>query len=658
MLFIVACLTGMASATSAADFATYRQTLACEFATPAEARAATLEPLVLPAGKRVAFSTRWDDSNTAHAQMARTLDSAGFKGTFYLNQVQAPFVTSTVSVVFQKGGTVGAHTEHHPYLPYFDPAAIFCEIMENRVNIESGCQAPAVAFTLPFCAFVSPADPRCAPRIGAALHRAGLLGGPEYESRINEKFGLTRDQWVPSWVFSIDDRNPQQTLFTDAVKRGMGLAETDLPGGPHFTLGVHSWQGKEGFVRLSGILKTEASRPEIWYCNENEYIAYRMQYLHNRIRKQPIQGAKAVFEIDRVEPFEVGAAVDWSVRVSGKPATAALDGQTVRMTDSSEVNLRHAAGHGVPARYYTVHNRDNTAALDSSCNRCPALGDSVFGVTADERKNVLRCLIRNSTEADWNDLVLTARLPLLWKNGIQRKTVKQLKKNAELRLDFDLGEKEPDAEFGGGRFFFAVQTDFVVGGGRVRVYGTTAYAAAPAALSLPRDTALFAGPMKMALVSDEILARQSAPSAEVRPFGTEIYQQWHPVCREGGVAGRTLFTSLKDPAWENWNNGIPKEGQTAYICLLDFQVEPARDGDTFRILHMSRPTPSFFLNGTAVENAKRGETIVTARSGINRIIMRVPLEAKNNMRYPFTLCSQKTGKDARFVKQGGGSGPF
>ena len=62
----------------------YSQTLRVTFKTPEEAHKAELKKLELPGGKKLAFSTRWDDTNNRHLKMAQTLAAQGYKGTFYL----------------------------------------------------------------------------------------------------------------------------------------------------------------------------------------------------------------------------------------------------------------------------------------------------------------------------------------------------------------------------------------------------------------------------------------------------------------------------------------------------------------------------------------------------------------------------------------------
>lgn len=49
----------------------YRQSLKLEFRTPEEARKAELKKMELPDGKKIAFSTRWDDTNNRHLKMAQ-----------------------------------------------------------------------------------------------------------------------------------------------------------------------------------------------------------------------------------------------------------------------------------------------------------------------------------------------------------------------------------------------------------------------------------------------------------------------------------------------------------------------------------------------------------------------------------------------------------
>ncbi|HCH84573.1 MAG TPA: hypothetical protein DFL85_03580, partial [Lentisphaeria bacterium] len=270
----------------------YTREVKLTFATPEAAKEAKLTLLPLPAGKHFAFSTRWDDSNPKHARMAELLAKHGFKGTFFLVARDDKFYDETLPLLTRKGHSVGNHTLNHPNLATLIPNEVSRQILQNRAEYEARTNQPVNAFVLPYCAYKNGSDSLSPLRIGEALYRSGELGSPEYFPNLEEEYGLPAGSWSVSSLFSIDDRHPSAERFDSEIEKRL---KSMKPGDYfHATLGLHTWQDDKGFETLDGIFAKYANRPDWWYCNENEYNAYRYAAQHTRIEKR-VEGNRAIF---------------------------------------------------------------------------------------------------------------------------------------------------------------------------------------------------------------------------------------------------------------------------------------------------------------------------------------------------------------------------
>ena len=68
-------------------------------------------------------------------------------------------------------------------------------------------------------------------------------------------------------------------------------------------MAMHSWHTPEGLINLDCAYAMVANNPEWWYCNQNEYGAYRYETQNTSIAKK-VDGKNAEFTVTRMEPFE------------------------------------------------------------------------------------------------------------------------------------------------------------------------------------------------------------------------------------------------------------------------------------------------------------------------------------------------------------------
>ena len=456
---------------------TYEQILTLTFESEAQARDAAVTALPLPVGKKVAFSTRWDDSSPEAVAVAKAavLAEYGYKGTFFLNKVDPAYGENVIRKFLAKGCSAGAHTATHPFLPRIDHNAMFQEVLANRIAIESCGDTCVSTFTLPYRAFTSETDPDRPRAIGECLVRAGLNGGPEHFADSATKFGRDPRKWIGALEFSIDDRNPQLAKFVANIARGLkAIAENSLECGPHLALGTHNWQ--PDLKAFGEIIGTQANHPDWWYCNANEYVAYRLQMFNTAIVKKGASGKTATFAIARPEPFELGDRVPLALRASAGARGVAVDGKTLTLDAAGEFSLPHAAARQLPDRIGAVHNEDNAegeGALKAD-STLPALQAALH---VDLARNALDLQIKNVSQESLGPLHLTFRLPLKWKRGVVKGDLASLKSGEIRKIPLTLGDVETDARYDAGTYYFAVQCDYADAAGAARLHTSASVAA-------------------------------------------------------------------------------------------------------------------------------------------------------------------------------------
>ena len=130
IFYLFAAFVSSATALSAATDDIYSQCISAKFDSPADAQKSAAEILPYPDGRKIAFSTRWDDTNPRHLATAQMLSKRGMFATCYLvgYGFQNPETLAMVRGVLELGGAIGSHTLTHPHLENFIPNEFFGEI--------------------------------------------------------------------------------------------------------------------------------------------------------------------------------------------------------------------------------------------------------------------------------------------------------------------------------------------------------------------------------------------------------------------------------------------------------------------------------------------------------------------------------------------------
>ncbi|MDO5113741.1 MAG: polysaccharide deacetylase family protein [Planctomycetia bacterium] len=460
------CLAGLGlSHLHGGELVRYEQEITLEFSTPQEAQQAELVPLELPPGKTLAVTSRWDDSNPAHLEMSKTLKENGWKGSFLINRVWPEFTENVLKWLLADGSDIGAHTCRHPHLETIVPNAMFREIVANRVDLESATDHCVTAFTFPF-GLRDAQEPQNSSLKdqGEALVRSGLLGGGEYWN-IASRMGLSPEQFLSTHLIHANDKDPDAEQFarewktaTERILRG------ETPCGAVIALGVHSWQKQvhpDGFERLSKILATQSHNPQYWYCNMQDYMAYRLGFLKNSAVRKSVEGNQATFVIQRTEPFEWGSEVPMGLQVQPVPQKVLWENQTLQVDSQGAFLLPHTPGHAVPK----VIGR-----TDSQTGLCDKIDGIRLQITWEEEANQVVCHLENNRSEVVKNLHATLRVPLRWTTGVYRQTLPSLEPGEKRQIVIPLSEKQPETKYQQGKPYFVLQLDFTTSASNQRLY--------------------------------------------------------------------------------------------------------------------------------------------------------------------------------------------
>ena len=621
-------------------FRAYTQVLEAEFASPEDARAATLAFRALPPGMEMSVSSRWDDSNPRHLPNARAVVAAGAKATYYLNAVEPGFIEETVRPILALGCSVGAHTKTHPFLTELNTNGIFDEILGNRIAVESATDACVTAFTLPFGDYDQRSSPDARSAIGESLRRAGILGGGDALENPAATYGLPADSFVGCLHFGFDDRHPSRDLFEERIGGAEERFRTgDLPAcGPHVAMGTHSWADDEGMAEITRCFETRTRNPaapyagRTWFCNENEFIAAWMQARHARVLATERDGATVRWTIRRPEPAPLGADVPLFVQFGSRPAALCCDGAAVPVSEDGQAALPHAADHRLPARIGHIPTPDKPNAFGESA-KFPGLR-ARLDVDPETGRVTLR--LRNDSLQLMRRIRVAVRVPLAFADTPDGAESAFFEEHANPLLPEDTlvaqgvwTRLHRDAWHGEGPMLFDAEIDFEYDGipklydadrdvehgiaGRLHVTRSLFVPHTPEPGTL-RDAARIAVALPAILWTPEKLANLSRPGATLE--GLRLF----PVDAPPAYAPNAFDFRLSAPEPAALAAAVPVETRRGRLNVLVAEFTASgREAMLER-----RGYGDLFLNGELREPGR--ETRIPTRPGVNRVVIALPLD--------------------------------
>ncbi|MCQ2397082.1 MAG: hypothetical protein MJ106_05245, partial [Lentisphaeria bacterium] len=559
------------------DLRSYEQKFSMTFATSEEAQAAEVTMLPLPEGYELAFSARWDDTNPKHLRTHKVMKDNDIKGTFFeLNPIYLTKaeLAKYYSVLLDGGCSLGIHSMTHPFMHLRDANTIFWEYMRCRVLVETLSQTQATTTVLPNSRWKNSADDYTARNVGRSIQAAGIIGSPDvFLTRGEKELGLPEGSLAMGFLLTPGDVNPNYDLAQTQLKRS--LENPALKDNPEISMSMHSNHTDEGLVSLDRIFASMAHNPKWWYCNQNEYAAYRYEFRHDTVRKS-VEGNTATFVVTRVTAFELGASV---------PLSFSLEGATPTAVDGIEkagdfYNLSHAADFGCPSVF-------GLAGKDGTCEMIPNV---MAHLTHSDK--FAWTLTMNNSGAALENVDVTFRFGPAW----EKPTLHcHQDKIAEGETVFNVTQEGclDGEQYKCGAPYYAAQIDFVQDGVRKRLYAELQEEAAPIVRSAcPRDTA-----RAWEATNVEDCAKLSVAGATLpdKPEQMVFRDSYRP---------DVMMIAKNDPS--------PRQCVTAYV--LDFKT---LHGETKARLCFS-VVNEVWLNGKKLDLNRKDSIETELQPGVNR----------------------------------------
>ncbi|MFA5058885.1 MAG: polysaccharide deacetylase family protein, partial [Opitutaceae bacterium] len=481
----------------------YSQTMLVTFKSEAAARQAQVHIAPLYHDLRAAFSTRMDDCNLNDLRVAEVMAKYGQRGTFYLNdprnwwqdspetgiRMPADPAAEVPRQLLARGNSIGDHTLTHEMLPALSKNSAFREILGGRVTLESHSVSPVIAFVYPDVDFKSGfRDGVDRADLEEMLRRSGFYQLAEH--RYNEDW----DSRLQDGLFIICDNSTNGGRYSESILTQSWCGENR----PLFLVTMHAqvkeWGGPD-FPKLAEIYRKWSGRADWWYCNHNQYGAYRYQALHSQLTTF-VEGKVVRAVLTRPDPLDLGDWTPLTLKVEGvDPAAvtsvtcASAAVEPMVLPGAYGFDLFHDRQQGVIEAYGTTDNPTNGERMES----VPA-GPEGLRALLYRKGRVLTLELRNEGTCALEDVRVVFRLPLRWEEGVVRKQVGALGSGASVTLEVPLTERADPGHYSDGPEYDVAQVDFR-GQRRVRLYATCEVAGSGPAAFFARNGFWVLGPL-------------------------------------------------------------------------------------------------------------------------------------------------------------------
>jgi hypothetical protein len=447
--------------------ATYTQELEIEFRSEQDARNASLAMLPLYDGCEWAISSRWDDNNTkGDLELHQVLLEHGHRGTWYLNQTDARLTAEVANKLLEGGNSIGGHSLSHPFLTYVNRNRVFEEVAGIRADREASTDTHIVSYAFSFCDFRNSVEGDAVHiDIARALERAGYYNIANHRFHDALQTDMTISPIMPSDGQDIDD-------FAEAALKGEWFQDQH----PNLSYSMHAWYSTpEAWAKFGRHLDQYGHNPNWWYCNQNQYAAYRYQYQLSKLDPPVREGNTLRLRLQRPVLLDVNDPTPLTFELRGVPkdAVSAVRCATadcppsLRESESYRFHLAQDRDQALPHRIGLIHNRENRGELsegdvDPDFPKLRAL--------LHVRDGALHLSIENGGAEPLSGLRVTYRLPLAWRDGVVRRELPDIGAGERSDGSLSLTRATDDYKHNSGRSFFLAQIDFVKGGEPGRLY--------------------------------------------------------------------------------------------------------------------------------------------------------------------------------------------
>ena len=228
-----------------------------------------IEIAPFPAGKRLAFTTSWDDGRVYDRRIVASFNEWGIKGTFNLNSAsltkgeplpeesKGHLAASEIASLFA-GHEVAVHSVTHPFLNRLDGPQIAAEVLEDRKALEELVGYPVRGMAYPYNAYNQKVLDVLRP-LGMAYSR---MGG------VSDHCFPPADPLV--WSSS------GHMYAADLLKKWENMHQSRWAQGQVFFVWGHSYEfaNNNDWAGLERIFKPMSGKEDVWYCTNIELFDY------------------------------------------------------------------------------------------------------------------------------------------------------------------------------------------------------------------------------------------------------------------------------------------------------------------------------------------------------------------------------------------------
>ncbi|MBC8876019.1 MAG: hypothetical protein H8E44_41875 [Planctomycetes bacterium] len=568
------------------------QTITVKLATPEDAQLAKIRPLPLYDGAEWAVTSRWDDNTWTNLKTRAVLLEHGHRGTFFLNDPKRNFygndyglltersVNEMGKVLTSGGTTIGGHSLTHPMMSYQNRNRMFEEVLGCRIALEAAFDNLVNAYAFSFCNYRNSIE-------GAGVQRdiAMVLARAGYLQVANHRFAEDG-----CWPWAVAGLLPPDGRPIDRAFSGF-LADEDLYNdNPAVTYSMHSWYDTpEEWSGFEADLDRYGNRPEWWYCNQNEYGAYRAQYRAAARGKVEVEGTILRYHFQRPSLLDLNDPIPLTFEIAG------VEPDSVKSIECSSARIDQAEAQDGKIQFHVGHPAELSlpVQIDHVATAIGELAASTeFPAFRGAFKRDGKTLTLRLENAGTPPIVIRRvayRVPLRYSHGIIRRPGTALTTETPFSDRVELQEEREDSRYRAGDQFFAAQVDFRHNGETGRVYFTTRETCSLADASYPQQGFVVLGPVPRAEID---LETRNLKALLDQGWTDSDGQKLKFIPIDPKIA-RSLSAEVI-PVRGRWDN----HGLSACIYLLRSRVH-SPDERQVRFLRSISTVPAVWINGNS-----------------------------------------------------------
>jgi hypothetical protein len=510
-------------------FETYRQEVTVTFASENDAERAVVRLTPLWDDRDWAVSSRWDDLNPNNLRMRDVLTRHGHRGTFYLNSWFLDWAEMLESPNFpearellQGGHSLGGHSMTHLWLSYCHRNRVFEETAGVRMIWEAATDSPVISYAFSYSNFRNEEEGDSVQLdIIRLLERAGF-----YHVANEPSFGAMGSHLILSPILPADGAPIRATAETRLADPGFKAAH------PILTYAMHAlYQSPSEWARFEQSLDEYGRRPNWWYCNQNEYAAYRYQYEHATLQweaartddPEPSSRTRRLI-VERPVLLDLNDRVPLTFRFDGVDSASITEIRCSTAnfvlkpaTNGVRLDLHHNRDQDLPVRIGMVPpNRLNRSALSQQDTDLDLPGVHALLFTEGTSLNLV---LENRSLYPLTHCRVTYRLPLAWGDGVTYRHVDDLAAASRVVDRWTPSQVDRDHKTSAGAAFLVAQIDARLGGMAVRLYASCHVSLGSEDFSYPQAAFLRLGPVPVEQLDHDQLGMDIlSGAARLRPW--------------------------------------------------------------------------------------------------------------------------------------------